>query len=99
MADFSNVIADIFNTIGDDAIFTPAGGAPVDCKVDLVTEVDSQPHQFSTTAWAQGKTIEAILSVIGKEPDRGDIFTIDGTDYTVEAVVENDGYCVKVVVK
>lgn len=90
--------ADILNTIGVDAVFTSAAG-DVDCKVDIVKDVDFEPFGVEAQVWGKGITAEAILSVIGKEPDRGDTFMANGTAYTVQSIRENDSLTVVCVVK
>jgi len=96
---FSDAMADLADTIGDAATFTPSGGDPVACHVDLSSEVEEQPDGLSAGAWPQTQTVEALLSEIGAEPNRGDVFTIAGTDYTVKRVMENDNIFVKMAVK
>jgi hypothetical protein len=39
-----------------------------------------------------------MLSEILAQPSRGDKFTYDGTDYTVQEIIENDGLTVKMAV-
>jgi hypothetical protein len=96
---FNEAAEDLFDQLGQDAIFTPTMGDPVNCKVNLEHDVDLQPGGFDSQVWGEGITIEAILSVLGKEPDQGETFTVGETDYTVQTVQENDGRFVKVVVK
>jgi len=54
-----------------------------------------------TQVTGQSITVEAALSDLGKEPDRGETFTLTtgGTVYTVLSVVENDGHTIKVLVR
>ncbi len=85
--------------IGEAATFTPAGGDAVACHVFIDFSVQLQPSGIEAQAWEQGTTIKALLSDITNEPNRGDVFTVDGVTYTVQAVLENDGLAVKVVVK
>jgi hypothetical protein len=83
---------------GEPAIFTPAAGEPADCMVFLEFAVDLQPAGIESRTWERGITIEALLTEIGREPDREEIFTVDGVEYTVQAILENDGLTVKLVV-
>ena len=96
---FNQAAEDIFSEIGQDAIFTPSVGDSVECKVNLERDVDLEPHGFDSQIWGRGITIEAILSVLGKEPDSGESFTVDETVYKVQTVQANDGRFVKMVVK
>jgi hypothetical protein len=99
---FAAALPGIFDAAGEDAVFTPATGAAIPCKVFIDFNVMLQPAGVETQVWQRGTTIEALLSVIGREPDRGETFTLDipadDTIYTVQAILENDGLTVKVVV-
>lgn len=102
MGTFSELIesdtAGIFTMDGDDATFTPAGGVPVSCHVFVTKSVMLQPAGVETQVWQRGTTIEALVSELGGEPDRGDVFTVGSATYTVQAILENDGLVVKAVV-
>ena len=90
---------DILALMGQEATYQPSVGDPVTVQVMLAEGVDLQPGWAESQAPARGKTIEALLSALGKEPDRTETFTI-GTDvYTVQSVEETDGRFVKVIVK
>ncbi len=97
---FAAALPGIFDAAGEDAVFTPATGAAIPCKVFIDFNVMLQPAGVETQVWQRGTTIEALLSVIGCEPNRGETFTMDGTayTYTVQAILENDGLTVKAVV-
>lgn len=97
-SDMEAVLPEMFEVLGEEATFTPAGGDPVSCYILIDFDVDLQPDGFSTTAWQRSTVIEAVLSVIGAEPNRGDIFTYKSTAYTVEKITSNDGLTVKVAV-
>lgn len=88
----------IFNALGDVSTFTPAGGSAVSCTVVITFNVMLQPTGVEAQVWQRGTTIEALLSEITNEPNRGDVFVVRGVSYTVQAVLENDGVSVKVVV-
>jgi hypothetical protein len=85
--------------MGEAAIYTPSGGAAVACYVFIDFNVMLQPSGVDAQVWEQGTTIKALLSDITNEPNRGDVFVVDGVTYTVQAILENDGLAVKVVVK
>jgi hypothetical protein len=93
---FAAAVPNIFVAAGEDAVFYPSVGDSVECKIFIDFDVMLQPAGVETQVWQQGTTIEALLSVIGKEPDRGETFIYDGTTYTVQAVIANDGLTVKV---
>lgn len=95
---FEQAVADILDVLGEDAVFTPAAGDPVSLKVDLDRETAFQPGA-DMTVWESGATIEYVLSDIGREADAGETFAIGAETFTVAAVVENDGFTVKVAVK
>jgi len=88
----------ILDALGESAVYTPSGGAAVACTVDIVHNVMLQPSGIETQVWQRGTTIEALLDEIGVEPGRGDTFVVREQTYTVQAVMENDGVTVKVVV-
>lgn len=95
---FGEALSDIFEAAAETAVFTPATGSPVDCQVEIDFDVSLQPAGAEAQVWQQGTTIEALLSAIGREPNRGETFTVDGTVYTVQAILANNKLTVKVVV-
>jgi hypothetical protein len=99
---FAAALPGIFDAAGEDAVFTPATGDPIPCKVFIDFNVMLQPGGVEAQVWEQGTTIEALLSVLGREPNRGETFTLDiptdDTTYTVQAIIEDDGLTVKAVV-
>lgn len=99
---FAEALPDIFTEAGEDAVFTPSAGAAIPCHVFIDFNVQLQPAGVEVQVWQQGTTIEALLSEIGHEPNRGEIFILDipvaDTVYTVQAILENDGLTVKAVV-
>ena len=95
---FDIAIKDIFTKLGVDAVFT-TGVTDTSCKVDLLTGIQNEPFGVDANVWGNNITIEAILSEIGKEPDKDDTFTINEVIYTVQSVQENNGKTVKVAVK
>jgi len=99
-ADMAAVLPGMFEIIGEEATFTPSGGLPVNCHIDITEEVDYQPDGFSTCAWQRSKVIEVTLAEIGVEPNRGDIFSCGGRSYTVEKVHElsTNGLTIKMAV-
>jgi len=96
---FAEALPGIFEAAGEKAIFTPATGDPIDCHVFIEFNVMLQPAGIEAQVWERGTTIEALLSEIGREPNRGEIFEIDDVEYSVQVPLENDGLTVKMVVK
>lgn len=115
---FAEALPGIFIAAGEPAVFTPASGAPVDCMVFIDFNVKLQPGGTMGQVVAQATTIEALLDdprtggtgvAIGREPNRGETFTVypdetsrtagtGGTLYTVASPLENDKLTSKVVV-
>ena len=96
---FREALPDIFDDTGEEAIFTPAAGDPVPCRVFIEFGVLLQPGGTGGQVTARSTTIKALLSEIGREPNRNETFTLDGTVYKVESPLENNGLTVKMVVK
>lgn len=107
MADiFAQAFTDILEAMSDidddvqTVTYTPAVGDSVSCLVHIRKETLMQPGSFEAQIYGQETTVEGLLSVFGKEPDRGETFTtVGGTVYTVQSVLENDNRIVKAVVK
>ena len=81
----------LFDQLGVDATFTPSAGDPVSLKINFKSVLVMQPTGYETRSWQGEKSIEFILADIGREPNRGEVFEVDETDYTVQAVIANDG--------
>ena len=106
--DIAASLPDLFAE-GEPAVFTPAAGEAVPCMVFIDFDVALQPAGIESQIWQRGTTIEALLSEIGRVPNRGEMITVypdaasrsagtDGTEYTVQAILENDGLTVKMAV-
>jgi hypothetical protein len=95
---FAAALPDIFDAAGEDAVFTPAAGAAIPCKIFIEFDVALQPEGTTAQVWEQGTTIEALISEITRAPARGETFTYDSVVYTMKAVISNDGLTVKVAV-
>jgi len=90
--------ADVLAKLGGvDAVFTPLTGEPSGFKVLFTESMQLQPSGMSQT-WVQVIHIGYSLADLPREAVVNETFTIDGTDYRVSTVTENDGYVVKVVV-
>ncbi|MDX9819493.1 MAG: hypothetical protein RBT16_11305 [Desulfococcus multivorans] len=92
---FNEALPGIFAAAGEDAVFMPAAGNPIPCKVFIDFDVSLEPAGVDARVWQQGTVIEALLSEIGREPDRGETFTIGSETFTVQAILENDRLSVK----
>ena len=92
-------LPDIFDAMGEDAVFIVAGGTPINCKAFIDFGVALEPEGFEGMAVQRGIIIEALLSVLEAEPKRGDNFVIDDITYEVGRVLANDGFTVKLAVK
>ena len=90
--------ADILDVMGVDAVYQPSVVDPVSVKLFKVSGVDLQPADFDVQVWEKGITLEGLVSVFGKEPDKGETITIGSDVFTVKAVSETDGRFVKVIV-
>jgi hypothetical protein len=90
---------DLFDTLGQDATYIPITGDPVSCKVNRTKDIDPQPIGSEAQAWASTDSIEYRLDEVGQEANRGDIFRIGSTDFTVQAVIEGDERFIKVAVR
>ena len=102
MTAFDDLAEDLFDDddLTDDAVFTPAVGDQVSCKVNLTLGTRFQPEGgLQAQAWGTETTIEYRLAEVGKEADADETFVIDETTYTVTDVLENDGLFVTVAVK
>ena len=77
------------------ATYTPSSGPTKSCAIMIEKGNLEQPSGFVSAVSVQGITIEAALDDLGKEPDRGENFTVGSTVYTVLSVQENDGHTVK----
>lgn len=99
IAVLNNALTDIFGSVlGEAATFTPSGGVAVSCRVLVNRNVLLQPDGMTVQVYEKGTTIEAMLSEILEEPNRGDVFTVGTETFTVQSIEQNDGYTVTAVV-
>ena len=96
--DMEEALPDLYEEIGEDAIFEPIEGDPIPCMVDIRRNTLYQPAGMETQVWELGTTIEVLLSVIGRAPKQGETFTIGSVVYKVKAILENDGMTAKMAV-
>ena len=88
-------LPDIFDAMGEDAIFTPLTGDPITCKAFIDFGVTLEPDGFEGQSRGESIVIEALLSVLTREPLRGETFEIDGVTYKVSRITGNDHFTVK----
>lgn len=99
IAVLNNALTDIFGSaLGEDATYTPLVGTAKACRVIVNRNVLMQPDGMTAMVYEKGTTVEAMLSVIGGEPNRGDTFTVGTDTWTVQSIEQNDGYTVTAVV-
>jgi hypothetical protein len=101
---FDQAVEDIFEILGEDAVFNPSSGPPVeDCKVILDKDTSQEPGGYDAQVFVVVRTLEYRLAEVGKEADPGETFVVGGKTWTVEGPFEdpdsNDQRCVKVVVR
>lgn len=89
MADvFARAAADVIRSrLGEPATFKPASGSNVDTHVIRETEVEQAGSRMRL---AEDRTMLSALRADVGLPAEGDVFTVDGTDYAVEALAGDD---------
>lgn len=101
---FAAALADIFaSEIGSDAVFSPASGSDVPCRVIVNRDILMQPESMTAQVYERGISIESLLSEIGRAPVRGERFTVTtetfGVEtFTVQSLVRNDGLTAEAIV-
>jgi len=94
-----SAMTDLFNTVGEDATYTPVTGDACACKVWVMKDVEMQPFDFNAQAVERQTILECLVSEVSETPQRGATFLAGTTTYTVQSVKENDGRILKLVVK
>jgi hypothetical protein len=88
--------ADVLDRLGGvDAIFSTGDRPVAPIKVLLTESMQLQPSGRTQT-WLQVSTIEYSLADMAHVAKVGETFTIDGIRYTVQSIMNNDGYIIKV---
>ncbi len=98
-ADMDELLPDMFDVMGEDAVYTPLSGSPVNCKVFVDHDVQNEPRGFDAVTWQRWTQIEALLKDVVTEPSRGSSFSVEETNYVVEKILSNDGFTVVMAVK
>jgi len=83
--------AKFFARHGKTATFSPSAAPDIPCKVFINFDVDLQPAGLDAQVWEKGTTIDALLAETLTAPVRGEKFIVDAVEYTVQAILENDG--------
>jgi hypothetical protein len=98
----ARALTDVFNHLGESAVFTPSGGDSMECKVIIDRETGIEPGGYDTQVMVPVTTLEYILNELGQEAKRGDKFEVEGEMWIVDGPFEdedsNDLYTGKVVV-
>jgi len=96
--DQAECIRDNYEYLGT---FTPATGSAVSMRFEIERGITLQPTSYNTQAYARGIIIESLLAdhPSSAEPNEGEKFTVDGQDYTISGIQDNDGRFVRAIVK
>ena len=102
---FSEALSDIYNTFQDagdtgirDAVFNPAVGDPLSCKVRIYNTDSLQVEGFEGQVTEEITVIEYQLAEIGRDIEDGETFVIDGTTYTADGMQGRDSVSRRVAV-
>jgi hypothetical protein len=99
----ARALTDVFNHLGDPAVFTPSEGDPVECMVIMDRETGIEPGGYDAQVAVPVTTLEYMRDETDQEAKRGDTFTVAGDEWIVEGPFEdensNDLYTGKVVVR
>ncbi len=101
MSILNTAAEDIFNNMPDvvDALFTPKeGGTPISIKARYKKKLELQQEGNDSLVTAEYQEIDLLFSQLPRSPIKGDLITIDSTDYTVQMRIKDDGRFVKVAV-
>jgi len=103
---FSAALPGIFSAAGEPAVFTPASGAPVDCYVFIDFTGRNDPLGMEPGVFRQAILIDGLISEFGRRPVKDETITVyptvadrtagtNGTVYTVQAPIDDDGLSFK----
>lgn len=98
-SEIAEALPEIFTDMGEDATYTPVTGDPVSLQVFIDFDIQFEPADLTAQTWQRGTQIECLLDDVTDEPSRGATFEVDSVTYTVQKVVNNDGFTVKMQVK
>lgn len=82
-------VPDMFEIGGEDGYYTRQGQAAIPCKLFIDYDVQLEPSSADSQVFETGTVIEVMVDEVG-DVARGDVFTYNGTDYTVLAPISND---------
>lgn len=99
MTIFDTAIDTLFNddNMAVDAIYTPVAGGPVSVRVILTEGVEIASAGFSDVS--DRRTVVGIRNSEIDSPGRGDTILVGAITYTVDVILEDDGYSTEVAVK
>ena len=82
MPNFDTTDAAIIDFYGEDVTYTPNAGAPV-VVLGFYQAPDTEPDTQDLQFIATGPMV-TVLNSVAPAPNKGDLFTIRGVDYTVK---------------
>jgi len=85
---YDHAIADVFDTFGVAATFTPQVGDPVSCTVIVRSDAEIQASEYGSELHAKAFRVRYNLADTGQIAVRGDLFTVGDETYKVQASVE-----------
>jgi len=89
---FIEAFPGVLDDAGEDASFTPTVGDSIPAiKILIDFDVLLQPSGVDPQTWIKGTVISTALSLFEATPRRGDYFTYDAVDYTIQSIIKNDG--------
>jgi hypothetical protein len=102
-----SALPEIFEDMGEEAVFTFQGGDQIPCHIFVEFDINLEPDGFTAQIGQTSTVVEALLSELnGIVPNKNETFTIVGEDsplkgeiYTVQRVLTNDRFTVKVATK
>jgi len=96
---FATVTADTLSILGVSAVFKPQSGSDIDTNVVIDTDVESVGDQVHV---AEDSVVLLARRADVGIPAPGDIFTVDGSDYTVDGIPDDDAgdqYLIRLIVR
>lgn len=96
---FATALTDVFSVFGENATFTSSTGSTSSVVVIYYEDLANQPGGLNAQMPAPDRAIEYIKNDIGRQTSRDESFTINGTSYFCQHVLEDDGYTITVAVR
>ena len=95
---FQSAADAIFAKLGTSATYTPSAGDAVSCSVVVQSGTGLMPMDTQAQFFGAETHLFCLVDECG-EPDRGETFTVGGTTYTVDEVLDNNSYVVEMRVR